>query len=273
LRNLRNTHGLAVFGSTWTVQGMGSKMNEILQNPTQAQTTGRWTVAFNTAHDGFASRLVLVCVALAACSSAASAGFEVFTSSDNQTIGEKQVYLRFIGAIDAQFSIGLKRTWSNLAGSYDRVLLDLDSPGGTLAETEKSLEIIAEIRGSAQVDTLVRNGSLCASACVAVYMQGEERIAGGASVWLFHGACYGQSNVPSISLTKRFLDILAEAGVSESFLCWLVDEQYVLRPGNLWLSGYELFHVYEANIITRLLEPWQPDTPYVPSPGPHLDPH
>jgi hypothetical protein len=219
------------------------------------------------------SRIVALCCILSAPTSAASAGFEVLTSSDNQTIAEDQVVLRFTGIIDAQFPIDLKRTWSGLADRYARVVIDLDSPGGSLAEVEKAIGIISEIRDNARVDTLVRHGSLCASACVAVYMQGEERVAGGASVWLFHGACYGQSNVPSISLTKRFLDMLAAAGASESFLCMLVDEQYVLRPGKLWLSGYELFHVYEANIITRLLESWRPDASQAPLLGPRFDPH
>lgn len=221
----------------------------------------------------FTVGVVALCASLAALTSVASAGFEVLTSIDNKTIADDQVVLRFIGEIDAQFPIDLTRAWSGLADRYARVLIDLDSPGGSFAEMEKALEIIAQIRDVAQVDTLVRHGSLCASACLAVYMQGEQRIAGGASVWLFHGACYDKSNVPSISLTKRFLDILANAGVSESFLCRLVDEQYVLRPGNLWLSGYELFHLYDANVITRLLEPWRPDLPYAPSFGPQIDPH
>lgn len=220
----------------------------------------------------FAS-FALVFAELAAPAPKALAGLEVLTSSNNQTIAKDQVVLRFTGKIDAQFSIDLKRTWSRLTGSYARFLIDLDSPGGSLTEMEKALELIAEMREVSRVDTLVRHGSLCASACVAIFMQGEERIAGGASVWLFHGACLDQSNIPSISLTKRFLDILADAGASGAFLSRLVDEQYVLRPGNFWLSGYELFRVYEANIITRLLEPWRPDTPYAASPGPRLDPH
>jgi hypothetical protein len=219
------------------------------------------------------SRIAALCFALGAPSSAASAGFEVFTSSDNQTIAEDQVVIRFTGIIDAPFHIDLKRIWSGLADRYSRVLFDLDSPGGSLAEVEKAIGIISEIRGIARVDTLVRHGSLCASACVAVYMQGEDRIAGGASVWLFHGACHQRSNVPSISLTKRFLDILAEAGASVTFLSRLVDEQYVLRPGDFWLSGHELFHVYQANIITRLLEPWRPATSYAPSLGSQIGPH
>jgi hypothetical protein len=136
------------------------------------------------------------------------------------------------------------------------------------------VSIIAGIRKTAQVDTLVRHGALCASACVAIFVQGEDRAAGGASVWLFHGACADPAgNVPSIALTQRFLGILREAGVAESFLCTLASEGYVTTPGNFWLSGYELHHVYKANVITRLLDPWRPKTPLPPPVDPTIGPH
>jgi len=99
-------------------------------------------------------------------------------------------------------------------------------------------------------------------------VQGDQRIAGGSSVWLFHGVCFAHTNVPSLSLTDRFIDILREAGVDEDFLCRLVDEGYVTSAGKLWLSGYELVNVYHANIITQLLEPWHPEPPYSWPTGP-----
>jgi hypothetical protein len=203
----------------------------------------------------------------------AEGGFEVLTAKDNETIAEGTVVLRLAGKIEPPLANELTEIWSGLRPQYTRLLLDLDSPGGSLSETEEIVAAIADIRRDARVDTLVRHGATCASACVALFVQGEQRSAGGASVWLFHGACYDHTNVPSVSLTDRYLDILREAGVSEAFLCSLAAEGYVTTPGKLWLSGYELFHVHEAGIITHLLEPWRAEPPFAPPIDPWIGPH
>lgn len=204
---------------------------------------------------------VIPFAALMALSAAANAGFDVLTSMENDTIAEDTVVLRFRGTIEAPMAADLGSIWSGLRPRYKRLLLDLDSPGGSLAETEKVVSVIADIRREARIDTLVRHGAMCASACVAIFVQGEDRAAGGASVWIFHGACQNHSNVPSLGLTDRYLDILREAGVSSAFLCHLVEKGYLTSAGKLWLSGYELYHVQRANVITRLLEPWRPEAP------------
>lgn len=80
-------------------------------------------------------------------------------------------------------------------------------------------------------------------------------------MWLFHGVCPDGSNVPSYAKTCQALDMLRTEGVAEAFLQMLTRKGYVTRPGALWASGYELFHVYESGLITRLLEPWQAEDP------------
>jgi hypothetical protein len=113
----------------------------------------------------------------------------------------------------------------------------------------------------------VRHDSMCASACVAIFVQGAKRHAGGSSTWMFHGVCAERANVPHLGQTDRFLDLLREAGVATAFLCMLVQEGYVTTPGKFWVSGYELVHVFHANIITDLMEPWRPEPPRAPLPG------
>jgi hypothetical protein len=139
--------------------------------------------------------------------------------------------------------------------------LDLDSIGGEIGETERIAGVIQELRRTTRVDTLVRHGSMCASACVAVFAQGERRSAGGSSIWLFHGVCAAGSNIPSYTKTCQALEMLRKAGVHEKFLQMLLREGYVTRPGALWVSGYELYHVYDSGLVTRLLDPWQPEDP------------
>jgi hypothetical protein len=203
----------------------------------------------------------------------AAADFQMLTSKENSTIAEDTVVLLLRGNIDQRAATDLSDIWSSVSTTYKRLILDIDSPGGILSETERVVAVIADIRRTVRVDTLVRHGAMCASACVAIFVQGEERLAGGASAWMFHGACYAHSNIPSLSLTDRFLDLLRNAGVSDRFLCSLVEEGYLTNPGKLWLSGYELFHVYQANVITELLEPWRPEAAYSWPADPLIGPH
>ena len=109
------------------------------------------------------------------------------------------------------------------------------------------VEVLRQLRANIAVHTLVRHGRNCLSACIPVFMQGQRRQAGGASVWMFHGACAPYSNVPSEKATQWYLELLASSGVSEAFLCALKAKGAFSGPGGDWMSGYELFHEQEAH--------------------------
>lgn len=192
---------------------------------------------------------------------AASAEFTVLTAADNTTIPAELMVVRLTGDITTGAAAELSRAWSSRDAGIARLLLDLDSVGGELAETERIIALVQDLRQAARVDTLVRHGATCASACVAIFAQGERRSAGGASAWVFHGVCPAGSSLPSFAATCRGLDLLRAAGVSEDFLQMLLHGGFLTRPGALWLSGYELHHIHEAGLITRLLDSWQPDHP------------
>ena len=115
---------------------------------------------------------------------------------------------------------------------------------------------LQSIRADVDLTTYVRNGSRCLSSCVLAFLQGDERIAGGASAWLFHGVCHAFANLPLPRETKRFVSLMAGARVSQEFLSLL--ESHITAPGEFWVSGYELYNVYRAGIITELLDPWRP---------------
>ncbi|MGE0697605.1 MAG: hypothetical protein AB7O57_00765 [Hyphomicrobiaceae bacterium] len=172
--------------------------------------------------------------------------------------------ITYRGEIAYPFADNLADIWAGLEPLAKDVVLDLDSPGGELAEAEKAIRLIADMRRWARVTTRVRHGTSCLSACALVFAQGEERIAGGSSAWMFHGACGRYTNVPSPEPTRRYIAILETAGVAASFLCRLGDEGRLSRPGKFWSSGYELLHVHKAGLVTRLLESWQPETAIEP---------
>ncbi|ESR24072.1 hypothetical protein N177_2521 [Lutibaculum baratangense AMV1] len=189
------------------------------------------------------------------------AGFSLVTRSENASVPESTVILRYEGPIDHPMADDLQAISQELGESIERVILELDSVGGELNEASKVIDVLADMRARVTLKTLVRQGRRCLSACVLVFMQAETRVAGGASAWMFHGACPPGTNVPSLTLTARFTTLLRDAGVDPQFIRFLVQEGCLDRPGGYWASGYELFHVHKANIITRLLDPWEPLSP------------
>lgn len=181
-------------------------------------------------------------------------------------IAKDAVGLRFTGPIISPLAEDLGNLLLGPEPKYQRVLLELDSPGGDLEEVKKVIVILKAVREIAKLNTRVMGGRLCASGCVPIFMQGTIRKASGASVWMFHGAHGANTNVPSPDVTKEFLDLLTNAGVNSDFILLLTDRGYVTEPGKLWLSGYELNYLYDGDIITEVIPPWIPEKPeFIPT--------
>lgn len=169
------------------------------------------------------------------------------------------VLVRYKGPIDHPMAANLEEIGKQILGQYTALILDLDSDGGTVAHATLVVEVLRQLRAKIAVHTMVRHGRNCLSACIPVFMQGQRRQAGGASVWMFHGACAPYSNMPSEQATQRYLELLAKSGVPEAFLCALRTKGAFSGPGGYWMSGYEIFQEREAAIITELLPSWQPE--------------
>lgn len=197
-------------------------------------------------------------------------GFEVLTHDDDASVDDQSVLIRYEGIIDYPMAENLAAIWAEVRGRYGVVVLQLNSIGGELGHTAQVVSVLKQIRNEALLKTLVDHGDRCHSACVLVFMQGEARIAGGSSSWTIHGSCQRHSNIPSPEATRGFLELLRDAGVSERFLCTLLDGQRLMLPGQFWFSGYELFHVHHAGIVTELLDPWRPELPAPPPFDPQI---
>ncbi len=188
-------------------------------------------------------------------------GFQILTRADDRSIAAATIEIRYEGPIEFPMAENLADIWSEQGAQFSTVVLDLDSEGGELRHAETVAAVLREIRDSARLQTLVRLDHECLSACVLVYMQGEDRIAGNATAWMFHGPRRLETNVPSIDATLRYIGLLRDSGVSESFLALLTERDRLKQSGAFWMSGHELFQDHGANIITRLLDPWQPEEP------------
>lgn len=203
-----------------------------------------------------------------------SARVEVLLPGSARSIAADTVVL-FIrqGQIDDVVAARVAEAVARLPASARTVILRLDLRGGrqgATADIVRTLGTLAD-RGI-RLRTMVHQGDVCASACILLFMQGQDRYAGNASAWGFHGACYPGTNIPSPGATQRQIEDLVASGVSRTFLEQLRSDGCMDQPGVYWLSGYELKALHRSGVVTHLTPAWQPEYPSVPVPDPGLRP-
>ena len=192
-------------------------------------------------------------------------GLEVFTREQLPWIAADAVGFRYTGPLQAPFARQLREHLLSSPQKYNHVLLELDSDGGSLDEVKEIVSVLREAGSRMELTTRVMEGSLCASGCIPVFLQGRNRKASGSSIWVFHGASSAFSNIPDPQATEEYLDLMAAGGMSQSFRELLETDNRIYRPGSFIFSGYEIFAVHNAGIITELLPSWREQQPVFPA--------
>ncbi len=133
------------------------------------------------------------------------------------------------------------------------VFLSFNSEGGVVEEGQKIIQLLKEQKFMGrQFVSLVNNGQVCASMCVPIYMQAQERRADEVAAFMFHGTYAGWStNVPDAIKSKALLKLFTEAGVSQAFLDVLWEKGAFTQPGEYWMSARELWDE-KTGIVTHL---------------------
>lgn len=192
-------------------------------------------------------------------------GLEVFTHETLPWMADDAIGLRYTGPLRAPLAAQLRRILLTPGQTYRHVLLELDSDGGDLSLVHEVAMVLGEVSRRMELTTRVTEGSICASGCIPLFMQGQTRKASGASIWVFHGARGAMTSLPDPAATENYLNLLSAAGMKPGFRTMLEQENRIYRPGSLTLSGYELFAVYDGGIITDLLPAWREQSPSTPT--------
>ncbi len=192
-------------------------------------------------------------------------GLEVFTHETVPWIAEGAIGLRYTGPLRAPLAGQLRQFLLTSSPGYRHALLELDSDGGDLRLVHELVAVLSAARARMEFTTRVTEGSICASGCIPLFMQGQKRKASGASIWVFHGARGAMTSLPDPAATENYLDMLSAAGMRPAFRAMLEEDNRIFRPGHLVLSGYELFAVHDSGIITELLPAWREDRAGAPT--------
>jgi hypothetical protein len=104
------------------------------------------------------------------------------------------LYIDWSGPIRAGMADYLRTALGKYGTLSHRVVLFLDSAGGQVEEGDRVIQILNEAKQTHRLVTQVLDGNLCASMCIPVFLQGDDRLAARASHWIFHEAAKPGAN-------------------------------------------------------------------------------
>lgn len=165
------------------------------------------------------------------------------------------VVLSWEGSIAAPMAEQMEAAIAAFASSRRRFVLAMNSGGGSVSEGEKVIALLRRLKTTHLLDTVVGQGSRCGSMCVPIYLQGQNRVAGKSSSWLFHevtrpGSQYGRlkrvSDSDRILIEKYWIP----AGVSRD---WVQRMRVEADNHDWWQTGNDLIND-KAGIITRAID-------------------
>lgn len=179
-----------------------------------------------------------------------AAYFEKIGTLDVRTVPDKDlIYLKWRGKIAAPMANRISEALAAHEGDGSKIILSLSSPGGSVDEGAKVIRLLRAIREKHALVTSVDAGAMCASMCVPVYLQGQQRIAAADADFMFHKVVFRDffsnerdSSVPAASIdaeTDHFFEAyFVAAGVSPT---WTQKLRSEIAGGNeVWKTGREL---------------------------------
>jgi len=140
-----------------------------------------------------------------------------------------------------------------------RIVIDLDSPGGSLDEGAAVIALIERMKAGHEVDTRVTANNDCLSMCVPIFLQGEKRLAAPDSRWLFHAPrsvdYFSGKDINTPRFEQRYY---AREYFDTYFRNSPIDKAWLKRNApkwqgrDYWRTGRQLFEE-RSNIITELM--------------------
>jgi hypothetical protein len=137
--------------------------------------------------------------------------------------------------------------------TLNRVVLFLDSAGGQVERATVSSRPSTRSSYGTPAHHPVPHGKLCASMCIPIFLQGEDRLAARASLWIFHEAAQRQANgerrTDMTETWRLFRKYYVPAGVSVS---WLKSIAPMIKGANLWQTSGDLISAKSGMIMHPL---------------------
>jgi hypothetical protein len=161
--------------------------------------------------------------------------------------------IEWSGLIVAGVADELRTSVAKYGTVLKRVVLFLDSAGGQVDEGDRVIAVLNEIKQGHRLATVVPHGKLCASMCIPIFLQGDDRFAARASLWIFHEASQPQANggqrTDMTETWRLFRKYYGSAGVS---MHWLKSIAPMIKGADLWQTGGDLVDAKTGIIMHAL---------------------
>lgn len=183
-----------------------------------------------------------------------------FEGLDNVTVqreGDALVF-HWRGAVRAPMARRFADAYEARGPEAGRIVLELSSPGGSLAEGRRVIEEIRRMKRTHTVETRVKPYDICLSMCVPIFLQGERRVAARSSRFMFHQPTavdfFTEEPVrqPAFErrlVAERFFQTYLEDSPMDPH--WGARLKIDWERGDVWKSGRELVEE-GSGIVTEL---------------------
>jgi hypothetical protein len=178
---------------------------------------------------------------------------------EDAAVKKGMLYLKWIGTVRYEMHKRIAEKFDEVKDKTVAVVLVLSSCGGNADAEEKTIHVLKRIKKTHILFTMVGRGSLCASACVGIFLQGKHRDAALTSSWGFHEPSLqssvrgdGGDTIKRVIVpvqTEAMLKAYAEAGVSKR---WLKRLRAKIRGAEWWQTGRDLWEA-KSGIITDVI--------------------
>ena len=169
------------------------------------------------------------------------------------------VMFTWADAVEAPMAVRLETLFDEWRGRADIIIIDLSSPGGSLREGGKVIDVIDEMKKTHTVETRVGRNRVCLSMCVPIFLQGDYRVASRNSRWMFHepistdavtGEEVARPEFEKTYVSNKFFDDYFSTSEMDPVWRERLRKEWVGRE--IWKSGDELV-AEGSNIINALI--------------------
>jgi ATP-dependent protease ClpP protease subunit len=169
----------------------------------------------------------------------------------------KTLIVAWTGRVELPMHTLLAQAFDKWRSRSERILLQLNSPGGSLREGGDVIELLQRIKHTHRLDTYVASTAICMSMCVPIFLQGDNRIAAPAARFMFHepkryfddGSEAKGFSFEREALTRRFFNKYFVNSPMDAQWRSQLEKDWIGK--DIFMSGAQLLED-GSNIVTRL---------------------
>jgi len=183
-----------------------------------------------------------------------------------------RIVLRWNGSIEAPMRDKIAEALETYENDPRSIVLSLNSNGGSVQHGRDVVKVLRKASYARAIDTMVEQGSICASMCVPIYLVGAERHAHPAARFMFHKTSLRlsaddqrrlqelsqQTGLSQAEIKRKVIEMSTDDLFEIDIGMRAVDKRWAetirqrIQKGDVWLNGKQLVE-QGSSIVDKLL--------------------